>query len=44
MVSFHSGLNVVQGDANAANSIGKSTMLMVVDFAFGGKDLLKHNG
>ena len=43
VVTFHSGLNVILGDANATNSIGKSTMLMVVDFAFGGKDLLEHN-
>jgi uncharacterized protein YydD (DUF2326 family) len=43
MVLFHSGLNVILGDANATNSIGKSTVLMVVDFAFGGKDLLLHN-
>ena len=43
VVSFHSGLNVILGDANATNSIGKSTMLMVIDFAFGGKDLLLHN-
>src|ERR1700722_9348383 len=43
MVLFNSGLNVILGDANATNSIGKSTMLMVVDFAFGGKDLLEHN-
>ena len=42
-VSFHPGLNVILGDANATNSIGKSIMLMVVDFAFGGKDLLLHN-
>src|ERR1035437_2498419 len=43
VVSFHSGLNVILGDANATNSIGKSTLLMVVDFAFGGRDLLEHN-
>jgi hypothetical protein len=43
VVLFHSGLNVILGDANATNSIGKSTMLMVIDFAFGGKDLLLHN-
>jgi Uncharacterised protein conserved in bacteria (DUF2326) len=42
-VSFYPGLNVILGDANATNSIGKSTMLMVIDFAFGGKDLLDHN-
>jgi uncharacterized protein YydD (DUF2326 family) len=39
-VSFRPGLNVVVGDANATNSIGRSTMLMVIDVAFGGKDLL----
>ena len=42
-VRFHPGLNVVLGDQNATNSIGKSTLLMVVDFCFGGKDLLDHN-
>lgn len=42
-VPFHAGLNVILGDTNATNSIGKSTMLMVIDFAFGGKDLLQHN-
>jgi len=42
-ISFHSGLNVVLGDANATNSIGKSITLMVIDFAFGGKDLLVYN-
>lgn len=43
IVSFHPSLNAILGDGNATNSIGKSTMLMVVDFAFGGKDLLEHN-
>src|SRR5271154_5491835 len=42
-VPFHAGLNVILGDENATNSIGKSTMLMVIDFAFGGGDLLEHN-
>ncbi|WP_158793812.1 DUF2326 domain-containing protein [Granulicella sp. L60] len=42
-VPFHPGLNVILGDANATNSIGKSTMLMVIDFVFGGSDLLDHN-
>ncbi|WP_244276692.1 DUF2326 domain-containing protein [Pseudovibrio sp. WM33] len=31
------------GDAEATNSIGKSTLLMIVDFVFGGNDLLKLN-
>ena len=42
-VSFEPGLNVVLGDDNATNSIGKSSMLMVVDFAYGGSSLIDHN-
>lgn len=42
-VRFHESLNVVLGDENATNSIGKSTLLMVVDFAFGGSSLLEYN-
>lgn len=42
-VEFHLGLNVVIGDAAAANSIGKSSLLMVIDFIFGGADLLDKN-
>lgn len=42
-IEFHDGLNVVLGDENATNSIGKSTLLMVVDFVFGGNSLLEHN-
>lgn len=42
-IRFNSGLNVILGDEKATNSIGKSTMLMVIDFAFGGDDLIKHN-
>ena len=33
---FDKGLNVVVGDDNAANSIGKSSALLLIDFAFGG--------
>lgn len=40
IVTFHEGLNVVAGDSNAANSIGKSTMLMIIDFAFGGSSYI----
>jgi len=43
VVRFHPGLNVVLGDDNATNSIGKSTLLMLVDFAFGGETLLEWN-
>lgn len=36
IVEFYDGLNVIAGDSKAANSIGKSTMLMIIDFVFGG--------
>jgi uncharacterized protein YydD (DUF2326 family) len=42
-IKFHSGLNVVLGDAVATNSIGKSNLLMIIDFAFGGNSFLEHN-
>lgn len=37
-ILFHKGLNVVLGDNLGTNSIGKSTLLMIVDFVFGGTD------
>lgn len=40
-ICFHQGLNIILGDDDAKNSIGKSTALMVIDFAFGGDSLLK---
>ncbi len=43
IVKFHKGLNVVLGDDSATNSIGKSSLLMVIDFAFGGGSLLEYN-
>lgn len=42
-IEFHPGLNVVLGDDNGSNSIGKSTFLMILDFVFGGKDYIKKN-
>jgi hypothetical protein len=42
-IFFHKGLNVVMGDDLASNSIGKSTLLMIIDFAFGGSDYIKKN-
>lgn len=42
-IFFHEGLNVVLGDEAATNSIGKSSLLMVLDFAFGGESLLEHS-
>ncbi len=41
LITFHKGLNAVVGDDNAANSIGKSTALMIIDFVFGGDDYIK---
>ncbi|QHE87234.1 DUF2326 domain-containing protein [Hydrogenophaga sp. BPS33] len=35
-IIFHPGLNVILGDDDAKNSIGKSTVLMVIDFVLGG--------
>lgn len=37
-ITFHHGLNTVLGTDDGANSIGKSTLLMIVDFCFGGDD------
>ena len=41
VITFHKGLNTVVGDDDAANSIGKSTTLMIIDFVFGGDDYIK---
>ena len=37
-IEFHEGLNSILGDDIGSNSIGKSTLLMIIDFVFGGKD------
>lgn len=42
-IVFHKGLNVVLGDEFATNSIGKSTMLMVIDFVMGGDSFIDIN-
>ncbi|MBP1682645.1 MAG: hypothetical protein H6Q27_208 [Ignavibacteriaceae bacterium] len=42
-IIFKNGLNAVVGDDIASNSIGKSTMLMIIDFVFGGEDYIKKN-
>lgn len=41
-IRFTEGLNVVLGDSEASNSIGKSTFLLVIDFAFGGKAYIEN--
>ncbi|MFD2334384.1 DUF2326 domain-containing protein [Cohnella sp. GCM10020058] len=43
VIRFHSGLNVVLGDNLGSNSIGKSTLLMIIDFIFGGSSYISHN-
>lgn len=43
IIDFHEGLNVVLGDNNGSNSIGKSTLLMIIDFIFGGNTYTSHN-
>ena len=40
-ITFHDGLNVVLGSPKADNSIGKSTLMLIVDFAFGGNTYVK---
>jgi hypothetical protein len=40
-ISFHPGLNIILGDDDARNSIGKSLALLVIDFAMGGVSLLE---
>lgn len=35
-IDFHAGLNAVLGDSAAHNSIGKSSLLLMIDFVFGG--------
>lgn len=40
-ITFHQGLNVILGDDNAKNSIGKSTALMIIDFVHGGNRFMK---
>lgn len=39
-IKFHLGLNIIEGEDNGKNSIGKSTFLMCIDFAFGGNDYI----
>lgn len=42
-IKFEKGLNTILGASRASNSIGKSTFLMIIDFAFGGKDYVTLN-
>lgn len=44
-IEFHDGLNTIVGtgknDEKPENSLGKSTLLMIIDFVFGGKEFIK---
>lgn len=40
-IKFENGLNVILGDIRSTNSIGKSTLLMIIDFVFGGSSFLE---
>lgn len=42
IITFEKGLNIVRGTASNTNSIGKSTLLLLVDFALGGTDYQDH--
>lgn len=42
-ILFKKGLNSVVGDDIATNSIGKTNLLMIIDFVFGGNDYLDKN-
>lgn len=42
-IKFHEGLNTILGNASGANSIGKSTFLMIIDFVFGGVDYIERS-
>lgn len=42
-INFHKGLNTICGDDIASNSIGKTSMLMIIDFIFGGTDYIIKN-
>lgn len=40
-ICFHKGLNIILGGKTGVNSIGKSTMLLIIDFAFAGDTYAK---
>ena len=42
VIEFQDGLNVIRGTDENTNSIGKSTLLLLIDFALGGEDYENH--
>ena len=43
-IKFKDGLNVVLGKEDGTNSIGKSSALLAIDFAFGGNTYIASDG
>lgn len=43
VILLHPGLNVIAGDENASNSIGKSSALLAIEYAFGGSTYAKQD-
>jgi hypothetical protein len=43
-IKFKQGLNVILGTADGANSIGKTSALLAIDFAFGGETYSSSDG
>jgi hypothetical protein len=39
-IYFHKGLNIVLGDNHSTNSIGKSSLLMIIDYVHGGSSYI----
>lgn len=37
VIALHAGVNIVEGADQAQNSIGKSTLLQIIDFVYAGK-------
>lgn len=44
IIKFHEGLNVILGKEDGENSIGKSSALLAIDFAFGGATYITSDG
>lgn len=40
VITMHAGVNIVEGADQAQNSIGKSTLLQIIDFIYAGNDFL----
>lgn len=43
VIKFNNGLNIITGGDGSANSIGKTTLLLIIDFCLGGEEFQKTN-